>query len=127
MTEHVCSRCGYDEPCSYGAWHDRHPVVAVIGGMFAIVFMGMLFSVYTLGATIMTVIVASAIGIRAIARERRTRAALVRRADYEHAVLMARSAMPAIRLHPRNPVPPTRPHPHVVMQPPRTQPLNHKA
>lgn len=54
MTMPECPRCGHEDQCSYSNWFDRHPVLGVVGGMFGRVFMGMLFSVYTLGALLMT-------------------------------------------------------------------------
>jgi hypothetical protein len=37
MTEHICPRCGHQDECSYGSWHDRHPFLAVTGGLLTLV------------------------------------------------------------------------------------------
>lgn len=118
MTTHSCPRCGHEEHCGYGNWPDRHPVMAVTGGIFALVFMGMLFSVYTTGALIMTTIAAVTVGIRATARIRRTRGALIRRADYEHAMTAARSMPQPIRL----PAPGPQPRPPSLLHAAATEP-----
>jgi hypothetical protein len=123
MSEHVCPRCGHEDHCGYGSWVDRHPIMATVGGLFSLTFMGMMFSVYTSAAWTMVAIAAVVFGGRAAAREWRRRTALATRADYEHAKLMARQAMPVIRLQPRDPIAP-RPRPQIVLPPPATQPLH---
>lgn len=101
MTQHCCPRCGHEDECGYGSWPDRHPIAATVGGIFTLVFMGMMFSVYTAGAWTMTALVAAAVGVRAITRARRRRAALARRAEWDHSALMAQPpAGPTIRRHP---------------------------
>lgn len=97
-------------------------MMATMAGLFSLVFMGMMFSVYTSAAWTMVVIAAVVVGGRAAAREWRRRTALATRADYEHAELMERQAMPVIRLRPRDPIAP-RPRPQIVLPPPATQPV----
>jgi hypothetical protein len=70
----------------------------VTAGLLTLVFMGMMFSVYPIAATTMTVLAGVWLTVRAAATERRRRAALAARADYEHAALMARSMSQPIRL-----------------------------
>ncbi len=106
MTQHICPRCGYENTCRYGNWFDRHSVMATIGGLSSLTFMGMMFSVYTSATWTMVALAATVIGVRALGTERQRRAALVARADWEHAQLMARSQMPAIQLHPYAPLAP---------------------
>lgn len=124
-TEHVCPRCGYEDHCGYGSWVDRHPVMATAGGLFTLTLMAMMFSVYTSAAWTMVAIVGAVAGTRWVARERRRRIALATRADWEHAQLMVRQAMPPIRFDAREPLAP-RPRPHIVMPPPQTQPLRRR-
>ncbi|TDO18105.1 hypothetical protein EV580_1286 [Mycobacterium sp. BK086] len=121
MTQHVCQRCGHEEPCSYGSWPDRHPVVATVGGLFALVFMGMMLSVHPVSSAVMIALALSWAGVRAIAREWRRRNALVARADYEHAQIQLRSTIPPL---------PTMPYPRrpsdrfsIACPPARTRPL----
>jgi hypothetical protein len=117
VSEHVCPRCGHEDHCGYGSWADRHPVMATIGGLFALVFMGMMFSVHPVASTAMVAMGAAVVGVRAAARERSRRHALAARADYEHARLMAQSQMPPIRLQAP---PPLRPERHVMNSWPTT-------
>jgi hypothetical protein len=106
MAQHICPRCGHEDECGYGSWPDRHPIAATVGGIFTLVFMGMMFSVYTSGAWTMTALVVAVVGVRALARARRRRAALATRAEWEHATLTAQSAGgPTIRRQPQQPQP----------------------
>jgi hypothetical protein len=76
--------------------------MATVGGLFGLTFMGMMFSVYPGGAWTMTGLAAVVFGVRALARARRRRAALVTRAGWEHSALMAQSAGgPTIRRQPQ--------------------------
>lgn len=119
-SQHICQRCGHEEECGYGSWPDRHPIMATVGGIFTLTFMGMMFSVYPGGAWTMTGLVAAVAGGRAIARARRRRAALVARAEWEHAA-MAQSPPATIRLHPHGPpAPPPSPW-HVMTHWPTTK------
>lgn len=99
--------------------------MTTVGGLFSLTFMGMMFSVYTSAAWTMVLIAAVVVGGRFGIREYRRRSALATRADYEHAQLMERQAMPAIRLTPRDPMP-ARPRPNIVMPPPMTQPIDRR-
>jgi hypothetical protein len=101
-TTHVCQRCGHEDDCGYGSWPDRHPILATVGGLFGLTFMGMMFSVYPGGAWTMTTLAAVVVGVRALGRARRRRAALATRAEWEHSALMAQSAGgPTIRRQPQ--------------------------
>lgn len=104
-SQHICQRCGHEDECSYGSWPDRHPVMATIGGLFGLTFMGMMFSVYPGGAWTMTGLAAVVFGVRALARRRRRRDALATRAEWEHSAMQAQSAPP----------PPPQPGPWHVM------------
>jgi hypothetical protein len=104
MSEHACPRCGLESGCSRGSWSDRHPVAAVIGGLLTLVWMSMMFSVYTVAALTMTALAAGAWAVRAAGRERARRDALAARAEWEHRALMAaRPDVPLCR-----PTPPRR-------------------
>lgn len=96
MAEHSCPRCGLESRCSHGNWADRHPAAAATAGMFTLVWMSMMLSVYPLAA--LTLIALSAVGgaVYKTARERRRREALVARADYEHHALMAAPPVPVV-------------------------------
>ncbi|OQZ87847.1 hypothetical protein BST11_25900 [Mycobacterium alsense] len=73
------------------AWWDRHPVAAVIAGLYTLTFMAMMLSVYPVAAAVMIVVAAVSGLLYSAARERRRRAALAARADWEHQALMAAS------------------------------------
>lgn len=119
MTEHVCPRCGHEDHCGYGSWVDRHPAMATLGGLFSLVFMGMMFSVHPVASAAMVTLGAAVLGVRAAGRERLRRQALAARADYDHAQLMAQGQMPPIRL-PREPLPPRPVQRHVMSSWPTT-------
>jgi len=70
---------------------DRHPAAAVTAGLFTLVWMSMMLSVYPLAAAVLLALGASCWSLRTVGRERERRAALAARADYDHAQLMARS------------------------------------
>lgn len=89
MSNDGCPRCGLESSCPHGSWPDRHPAAAVTAGLFALVWMSMMFSVYPVASLIMTGLGAAVWGVRAAGRERRRREALSARADYEHRALMA--------------------------------------
>jgi hypothetical protein len=108
MAQHFCRRCGIEDTCHYGNWADRHPAWTVFAGLFTLVFMGMMFSEYPIAATSMTVLAAVWLGVRAVGREQRRRAALAARADYSHAALMAQWAPQPIHLPPPAAPSPTR-------------------
>jgi hypothetical protein len=109
MTRHSCARCGYESTRSHGSWPDRHPFLATISGLFSLTLMAMMFSVYPVAAWTMTVLAAVWFGERAAGREHARRNALAARADYEHAVLMARASAPPVMRFPEQPPAPPRP------------------
>lgn len=125
MSDHICARCGREDHCGYGSWPDRHPVLATVGGLVALMFMGCMFSVYTSAAFTMVALAGGIVAVRALSREWRRRRALATRAQWEHEQLVARQAMPDIRLAPRDPISP-QPQSHIVMPPPYTQPINRR-
>ncbi len=97
MTRHACPRCGLeDRTCSHGSWADRHPVAAVTAGLFTLVWMSMMVSIYPGTAAVIITSVAVGGVVYFAVRERRRREALAARADYEHRALMALPKFPAL-------------------------------
>jgi hypothetical protein len=45
MARHACPRCGLESRCSHGSWVDRHPVAAVTGDLFGLMWMSMMLSI----------------------------------------------------------------------------------
>lgn len=77
-----------------GSWPDRHPAAAVIAGLTALIFMGMMLSLHPVAAAVMLG-VGAAVGIaRLVDRERDRRAALAARADRDYRALMAAAPAP---------------------------------
>jgi hypothetical protein len=91
MRRHSCARCGWESTCDRGGWVDRHPAAAVTAGLFGLVWMSMMLSVYPLAAATLLTIGAAVWFIRAATDTRRRRDALAARADWEHRKLMARA------------------------------------
>jgi hypothetical protein len=69
---------------------DRHPAAAVTAGLFTLVWMSMMLSVYPIAALTMIGLAGVSVAAYRTARNRQHREALVTRADWEHRALMAR-------------------------------------
>lgn len=90
MSKHACPRCGLERRCSHGSWPDRHPVAAVTAGLFALVWMSMMLSVYPIAALAIIAVFGISAAVALAGHERRRREALGTRADYEHRALLMR-------------------------------------
>lgn len=53
MSTHWCRRCGQEWRCGHGSWLDRHPAAAVTAGLFTLVWMSRMLSVYPAAALTM--------------------------------------------------------------------------
>lgn len=108
-TQHICARCGHEDTCEYGSWHDRHPVAATLGALFALMWMCAMFDSYPVTAAVVTAIGGAGLAWRVVRRDRMRRDAIAARATWEHQQLMARQIPQPVVLPPRYEPPTTTP------------------